>query len=601
MHGLRRTSWVLRFALLAALLTTALPAAIRPASAAANDPSDIVLVLDLSGSILDNKAVRTAFAGALEGIAARVEETSDTLVAGDATVSIVTFATRATDVKGCTDLRLRRSKPAVTQLATCLRGVSATYRKGVTRAVTRAIGDDTNYVAALTRAATHFPGVSPRPSIIFFTDGKHDVAGVPVTQVKPARDRLFGARSPFALLPVGLGVDPADRSRLQTSLVDLRITRDMKRCDGSTTYEWPNVVFDTAEAAGQAVAVALQDVSCTFTVATPNPTPAPSIPLGLVRSISVVPRDGGLEVHWVPPPQIAVGTVVEYQARCRPSTGGDWTQVTRKPGAEPVAVVEPLENGTPYRCEVAAVTASGVQPWSAAPVAGTPFGRPPAPSKPSVTASDRSARLGVTLPDFVPVAQLAYECSTAGGATWSVRKEVDGIQPIVLGGLVNGTEYVCRATATNDSGIGDASPLSDVFRPCTGFIGCNPVLLPVVGLLLVLLIAMIAWAYRRWYAGRQLWVTAQVDRFPSVTLGRGPRVGLRFLRLGRDQQMIGVAPDEGRRPEIRINFRGGEKFDVDAPGWHVRTAAGREVRVTDRGGEVHTLVVGAFDNRPPDA
>jgi hypothetical protein len=599
MHGLRRSSWLLRFALLAALLAAAVPVAVLPATAASNDPSDIVLVLDLSGSILDNKPVRTAFAGALDGIAARVEETSDTLVKGDATVSIVTFATRATDLPGCSNLQLRRSKPAVTQLAKCLRGVAATYRKGVDPVVTRAIGDDTNYVAAMERAASHFPTVAPRPAIIFFTDGKHEVAGVPVTQVNPARDRLFGARSPFALLPVGLGVDPTDRARLNTSLGDLRITRDMKQCDGVTPFDWPNVAFDTAEAAGQAVAVALQDVSCIFTVSGANPTPAPSITASVVRSISIVPHDGALEVHWIPPSQAAAG-VTEYRVRCRPNSGGDNVEVRLKPTAEPVANVASLENGTPYRCEVAAVTSSGLGAWTAAPVAATPFGRPPAPSKPTVTALDRSARLGVTLPDFVPVARLAYECSTDGGTTWSVRKEVDGVQPLVLGGLANGTEYVCRATATNDIGTGDPSPLSDAFRPCVGFIGCNPVMIPVLGLLALLLVAILIWAWRRWYAGRQVWVTAQVDRFPSVTLGRGPNVGMRFLRLGREQETIGIAPDPGRKPEIAVRYRGGVKFDIDAPGWRVRTAAGREVRVTDREGVGHTLVVGAFDNRPPD-
>ena len=81
----------LRVALLAAALASILPlqSIVGPTAAAEanDDASDIVLVLDVSGSILEDRDIRTDFADALDRIASRVDETSETLTAGDATVS----------------------------------------------------------------------------------------------------------------------------------------------------------------------------------------------------------------------------------------------------------------------------------------------------------------------------------------------------------------------------------------------------------------------------------------------------------------------------------------------------------------------------------
>ena len=123
--------------------------------------------------------------------------------------------------------------------------------------LTRQIGVDTNYVAAMERAAVHLPADAVRPTLVLFTDGKHDVAGVPVSEVQPARDRLFGSRSPFALLPVGMGIAAADRAALSAGLERLRITKDMPACVDGATFDWPQVVFESADEAGAAVAVAL--------------------------------------------------------------------------------------------------------------------------------------------------------------------------------------------------------------------------------------------------------------------------------------------------------------------------------------------------------
>ena len=85
--------------------------------AAGPDKSDVVIDLDYSASILRDKANRDRFAAALESMAARVDETSADLVAGDTTVSMIQFATRAADYPGCTDLKLLNDPVAVGKFA----------------------------------------------------------------------------------------------------------------------------------------------------------------------------------------------------------------------------------------------------------------------------------------------------------------------------------------------------------------------------------------------------------------------------------------------------------------------------------------------------
>lgn len=604
MHVPGPVARVVRVAVIAALLVTGLPVApaLGAVAPAGNDPSDIVVVLDFSGSILEDKAIRTDFADALDGIAARVEEIADTLTAGDATVSIVRFATKAADLADCTGLRLRQNPQAVADLADCLRRVAAAYRKGVDPALTKALGDDTNYVAAMERAAGHVPADAKRPAIIFFTDGRHEASGVPVSDVIPARDRLFGDRSPFALLPVGMGVDPDDRPRLEAGLANLRLIRDFERCEGGP-LEWPDVVFESAEAAGQAVALALQNVSCTFTVEptpTPPPTPTP-MPPAPVANIRTIAGDAAIQIAWNPPADADSSPIQDYRARCRPSAGGDWVESTEGVSTETSTTLSGLVNGVEYACEVSAVRSSGAEVWTPAPLAAIPVGRPPAPAKPAAQPLDTGVRLDTTMPAGVRVTAYDFECSADRGTTWTVQKQVGGDRPSTeIGGLTNGTEYVCRASATNESGQGDPSPLSDAFRPCSGLLDCNPLLLVPIGGLALLLVGWLLFALIRRRAGRAVYVTAQVDQFTPVSLGRGPKVGMAFVKRGPSDRVSGVMPARGRSADVRINYTGGVTFQVDGGGRRRKTEFGRVVQVSDPDGRTHELVLRAFDQPPQD-
>ena len=68
-----------------------------------------------------------------------------------------------------------------------------------------------------------------------------------------------------------MGLAAKDRPALEAGLNRMRITRDMPACASGATFDWPQVVFESPDAAGNAVGVALQDATCTFTVA-PQPT-----------------------------------------------------------------------------------------------------------------------------------------------------------------------------------------------------------------------------------------------------------------------------------------------------------------------------------------
>ena len=559
------------------------------------DRSNVILVLDFSASILRDEANRNRFGAALERIAARVDETSADLIAGDARLSIVQFATSAADLPGCVDLKTLNGAETVGRFADCLRSVASAYRRGV--APSKAIGIDTNYVAAMEQADTHLPKTAARPTVILFTDGKHDVKGVPVGAVLPARDRLFGGRSPFALLPVGMGLDPASRGALSAGLEGLRVIREMPACVSGEVFDWPTVVFDSADEAGNAVAVALQDATCTFTAApTAPPTPAPTP--GAVRGIELTPGDGRIEVAWTPITPI-IASIVDFTARCRAGEG-DWIESKEGVSLEPKATVNGLVNGTEYQCEVAAVGADGATVWTPAGSSATPMGRPAAPGKPSVKPYDRAVGVQVPPKDAAAGSNYRFECSGDNGATWPTELGTTAVDTTaVVGNLTNGVDYLCRAFAVNAAGMSDASPLSDAVRPCGTAFQCNPILLPAVGGLALLLIIGILAALAALIASRPKgYVVAVVDIVHTANIGHGSSLGIAFVLAPGNREVTGIVADKGRQKDIRISrLRGGRFAIKDRTGRRIATD-GEEVVVSDSHGGRHSLVLHAFATNP---
>jgi hypothetical protein len=558
------------------------------------DKSDVVILLDFSASILQDKANRQRFAAALDRIADRVDAISPDLEAGDGTLSLVQFASRARDYPGCTELKTLGSPQNVGKFADCLRGVASAYRKGLDPNLRQRIGIDTNYVAAMEAASRHLPNDSVRPAAVLLTDGKHDVAGVPVSRVRPARDRLFGDQSPFALLPVGMGLKAGERADLKRGLDGLKVIRDMPACVSGSTFDWPQTTFSSAAAAGNAVALALQNVTCTFTVAptpTPPPTPTPTpVPMpGQVRNIAVVAGDGEIKLTWQAPVAGPV-EVVDYLARCR--TGeGDWIESTEGTSTTTNATITGVDNGAPYECQVAAIgSASPEGRFAQASVTVTPLGPPSPPDKPTGSVFDSGVRIAVG-PSAAPgVAEYRYECSNDGGATWPVSATSHATDTSAeLTGLANGTEYVCRAFATNASGVSDASAVSDALRPCGSAIECTPIITPIliaVGAVLgLILLGLVFGLYR---SRPKDYVVAVVDVVHTRNLGHGSSFSIAVKPDGIDKARSG-------RADIRIQYLGKERFRVFDRGDRKQEAtAGIPLRVVDGRGTSHELVLWAF-------
>jgi hypothetical protein len=491
------------------------------------------------------------------------------------------------------------SPGTVARFADCLREAAVAYRQGLDPALTAKIGVDTNYVAAMTVAARHLPAGAVRPALILFTDGKHDVGGVPISRVQPARDQLFGSRSPFALLPVGMGLNPSERDALESGLVNLQIIREMPACVSGAQFDWPQVVFESPDDAGNAVAVALQNVTCTFTVAptpgpSPTPTPTPEPP-SAVRGLSLTPGDGRIEVEWSAP-SAPLAPIVDYRVRCR--TGeGEWIESTEGTSLDTSAVIEGLTNGSAYECEVAVVDAAADGPWKAAPSTATPFGRPAAPGKPAVAPLDRAVRIQVPEVDSSVVSEYRFECSGDGGGTWPAQIQVasSGVTATEIGNLTNGVDYVCRAFAANAVGTSDPSVVSDAVRPCGSLIECNPIALPIVGGLGFLgvggLLAVFVALYRE---GRRGYVVAVVDVMHTANLGNGSRLGIAFVREGPRGEVTGIVAASGKKAEVRIRQRRGDRFEVtDRDNRHV-AASGDPVVVIDTKGIRHQVILRRF-------
>jgi fibronectin type III domain protein len=584
----------------AVLLMSVAPAA--SAAETAPDSSDVVLNLDFSASILNDARNRARFAGALERMADRVDALSADLVTGDTTVSLVQFASKAQDVDGCTDLKLLNDPEAVATFADCLRSVGAAYRKGLDPDLQESIGIDTNYVEAMEQGATHLPADSVRPAMILFTDGRHDVAGVPSREVGRAQRRLFGDRTPFALLPVGMGLASADRAELTAGLEDLRIVRDMPPCVSGTTFEWPEVVFQSPDAAGNAVAEALQAATCTFTVAPTEPpvTPAPPAIPGGVRDIRLTPGDGYIDITWSPPEQ-GSEAVTGYRARCTGDDENSPIESTDGVSSDPNARVEGLEQGREYRCEVAVVTPDGDGDWIPAAGSAIPLGVPAAPAQPTVAALNGAVEMAIE--PGAGAEEYRYECSSDGGVTWDEAHSLTSASTTArIRELSNGTEYVCRVFAANELGLSDASPLSALVRPCSGMLDCNPLALPIVtGVLAVLVIGILLALYGIYRERSQGYVLAVLDVVHTANLGKGSRLGIEVVRRPGSREVTEIVASKGRKADIRISPKRGQKFVVTDKNRRQEVASGDSIVVVDSAGVQHQLVLHAFSTKSASA
>jgi hypothetical protein len=560
------------------------------------DKSDVVMEFDFSSSITSDKTNRARFAAAIDQIANRVTETAADLVQGDTTVSLVQFATRAANVPGCVDLSLLQSPITVSQFAKCLHTVANQYKSGGNPALKTAIGVNTDYVAALKKAGEHLPADAVRPTVIFFTDGKHDVAGAdrPFAAVITEKNALVDGRASIAILPVGMGLASKDRPALQKNLEQLQVIRGIPDCLASgATVEWPTVVFNSPAQAGTAVGQALADATCTFTPApTPTPPPAPKPPV--VANVRLTPGDGTIDLIWTPAPPNAKAPVVDFDARCRAGDSGVWIESKEGTSLVPRATIDGLTNGTTYECEVASIGKDGTPGiFTQALDTATPIGKPAIPPVPTVTAGN--GQLEIVIPTQATNEQYTIECSADGGQTFPATGQAAGQNAATTIAVTNGAQYQCRATAHNAVGDSEPSALSAAAFPCNGFLQCTPSMLPIIGggigaLVLGILIAGF-FLYRDRQRGH---VVAVVDVLHTANIGHGSFLGIAFVHSPETRKVTGIVAERGRKADIRIRRLRHGRFEVqDKTSKHV-VGDGDPVVVIDSVGGRHSLTLRAF-------
>ena len=567
------------------------------AAQTAQDPSDVVLVFDVSDSILESDdGTNVEFATALEDVADRVATIADDLIAGNATVSFIAFARRAILYPaGCQRIVLHGDLAAVSRFEDCLRKIAAEYRAGPRAPVKQHLNTaGTDHVAALDLAASLLPDTSTRSAVVFFTDGQNDPPGTDrdhenvVAKVTPA----YAGVTPLAILPVGLGAGAGAFESELKAIYDAFL-RDMQPCEGRPTFSWPEVVFASGDEAGAAVALALQEVTCSFTVAptpAPVPTPTPPPPEAPI-GVQVIAGNASLTIQWLPP---STGLVVDYVVHCRPASGGDWIESTEGVSTTTQTIITGLQPGVAYDCEVAASDGVSMGPFAGAPASTVVLGIPGVPGQPRVEPLDAAARLSVDpVSGGAPVDQYDYECTGAAG------QKVLGAGPgpsVVVTGLVNGETFQCVAYTENSIGRSGPSPASASFAPCGGVFECNPWAKWVVsGLVLAALLGAALFVARRYARRNRVWITAQVDGGPDRPLGWGPQLG---VGLDVDDRGLYAAERPLDTAPIRIRYAGKNRFLVQSPAGVRNVHQGDPASVREGTGETHQLILRSHGEPP---
>ncbi len=594
------------------LLIPLVPTSQAATTASKLDPSDVVIALDFSISIMEEKDTRNDFAAALDRIADDVDANREELMSGNATFTFVAFASEAVNYSfDCSKIAVYESERNVSQLADCFRQVADEYRRGKSAEIVRQVGIHTNYVDVFRLADKDLPDDAGRPAVVFFTDGRHDMPGVPPRKVMPAARDAFGDRESFAFLPVGMGLDRKDRVALEAGLRRLwGLSTEVLPCEGQPAFDWPEVVFSSPAEAGVAVSSALRSVTCTFPSSEQTPTPSPTSPPTPTPAVApgepgaprVESQDGGISVSWERPAIQGSAAIIRYEVRCRPENG-EWlqTQVT-KPPATTISYAN-LPNGTLFECQVWAVSAAGNgEPATAT---GMPAGAPGAPLGVAANGADQGANVVVDPgPDGgSAITGYDFECAKAGTDGWqSVPASPDpgtASAGYRISGLTNETDYTCRSYAENELGVSPASAPSNQFLACNGLFQCNAWLLWLLWLLAALLLLfLLLWLISSWMNRTRRYIGAQVDGFPDIELGMGPEVGLMFNRdrRGRVVEALPTSVD----PDIRVKYNGGGSFTVTGSGERVPFRAGEPGSVVDANGDAHQLILRAASRPQSD-
>jgi hypothetical protein len=132
-------------------------------------------------------------------------------------------------------------------------------------------------------------------------------------------------------------------------------------------------------------------------------------------------------------------------------------------------------------------------------------------------------------------------------------------------------------------------------RPCGSLFECSPILTPVLGIVGFLAVAGVLLGLVVLYRSRARgYVVAVVDVVHTANLGRGSKLGIGFVRNEPRGPVTGIIADRSGSADIRIRYRGGDRFEVtDRVGRHAATS-GEPVVARDALGVPHAIVLRRF-------
>lgn len=231
-----------------------------------------------------------------------------------------------------------------------------------------------------------------------------------------------------------------------------------------------------------------------------------------------------------------------------------------------------------------------------------PSTAPGAPEPPNVAPGDGSATVKVAPPASdggAPVSGYQHECTAA--TSGETIAGTGNLPEATVSGLQNGEEYRCRSAAINAVGTSPWSDQSGPVTPCSGLLGCNPWLIPLLLLLLLLaLLALIALAIWLWRQRKRGYVVATVAGFPQVSLLRGPNTGMSFVSNTDPSQVDGLRRDIQSNANLGIENLGGGRFKWTdrISGQNGIAEPGQSFTVTDPTGSQREVKLRAFGSRP---
>ncbi len=596
----RRTSLPASLALVAAALVAG---PVLVAAQTAEDPSNVVLVFDVSNSILlSEDGTNTEFADALDDIADRVQANATDLAIGNAEISFVVFGRTAITYRNrCVGLALNEDPAAIAALERCLRDIAGEYRAGADAPIRNRINtQNTDHVAALREASELLPEATTRSAVIFFTDGQHDPPGTSrddenvINLVTP----FYEGQTPLAILPVGLGAAAGGFETELRGIYDAFI-RNMEPCEGRAEFTWPTVVFPEAEAAGIAVAQALQEITCSFNFAppptAPPPTPTAPPPPGTPLNVQLLAGDESLTVQWLAPTE-AADAITSYVVRCTPE-GGDLLEVEVPATGALETELADLAPGTRVSCVVIGLVGEVEGPPSQVSETAVVLGLPIAPNQPRIEPGDNAAKVIVdAVAGGAPAEQYIFECrDTAGAVVGNALSEQPSADVV---GLTNGQTFDCVAYAQNRIGKSIASVPSARFSPCGGLFECQPwTMFVLIGGVVAAALVIAVYAFNRYKRRNRVWITAQVDGGANTPLGWGPEIGIRLER-GEDGWFASLRPAEGS--EIQARYRGDERFVVTSKAGIRDVHQGDPAPIRDEAGAPHELILRRYRRRPQE-